>query len=112
VSWATSGDGNGHAVRLDELRKIVCVGCGRADRPLKKLASMSHNLRACDLCLARYGAAHLALEADAALANATTVRPLPGKCLHCGEPMLANANGTTNVWCQDCDREAKALLGR
>jgi hypothetical protein len=103
-------------MRLDELRVILCVGCGRADVPLKRLpAAMSPNLRACDPCLARYGGASLAREADETLAGATPARarlgPGPGRCLHCGEPTVTDALGNLLAWCSACEGERRALMG-
>ena len=97
-------------MRLDELRVIVCVGCGRADRPLTPLPrSVWPNARACDGCLARYGVGRLAREADETLANATPGRLGPGRCLHCGGPVLAGPDGLLGAWCGACQRELDAL---
>ncbi len=96
-------------MNLTDLRVIVCVSCGRNDRPLRKLpGAMNANLRACDVCWARFGAAALARESDTLIATATPGhRPLPraGKCLHCGVPVEPQANGGYPAWCQACSDE-------
>jgi len=103
-------------VKLDQLRRVCCVSCGRNDRPLRKLpGAMLGNLRACDVCLARFGAAALERESDTLLATATPDRrPLPraGKCLHCGVPVEVGANGAFPAWCNGCEGERQKLAGR
>jgi hypothetical protein len=104
-------------VRLDQLRSIVCVGCGRGDVTLLKLPdSLWPNARACAPCLARYGAAALAQSADETLAGATPARvtralPGGGKCLHCGNPTVAGADGLATAWCTSCEAERRRLVG-
>lgn len=102
-------------MKLTDLRVICCVCCGRNDRPLRTLpGAMLSNLRACDGCLARFGAAALARESDTLLATATPGhRPLPraGKCLHCGVPVEPQANGGYPAWCQPCHAELQGLRG-
>jgi hypothetical protein len=98
-------------MRLDELGHIACVGCGRADRPLKPLkGSLWPNARACQECRERYGAEQLAHEADQVLAGATPGRHTPGRCLHCGGPVVADAAGVYAAWCTACETERRALL--
>ncbi len=80
---------------------------------MRKLpGAMSHNLRACDACLARFGVAALEREADTILATATPGRrltPRAGRCLHCGVPVDPTLNGGYPAWCATCQAELDAI---
>jgi hypothetical protein len=97
-------------MRLDELRALVCVACGRGDRPLRKLPdSLWPNARACDLCLTRFPVGQLAQEADEVLAGATPGRLGQGVCLHCGGRVAVGPDGLYGAWCEACEEERRRL---
>ncbi|HWO69657.1 MAG TPA: hypothetical protein VNP94_02740 [Actinomycetota bacterium] len=91
-------------MRLGDLRVTQCVSCGRSEPPLFKLPdALNQSVRACPACLARYGAAALAREADEVLARAEPGRSVTlGRCLHCGERVVARADGAYPAWCTSC----------
>ena len=96
-------------MRLDELRIICCVNCGRSDRPLHTLPSLNTSIKGCDLCVAKHGKDALAHEADRILAGAAPAKSQALQCHHCGGLMLMNLDGTYNLWCQACEKERRRI---
>lgn len=103
-------------MRLEDFRVLACVSCGRSDGPLRRLPeALNVNVRACEVCWARFGEAALTREADELLANAQSGRVVAlgaGVCLHCGEPVPALAGGGYAAWCSACERERRAMMTR
>lgn len=97
----------------------VCVGCGKEaeDRQLFDVGCLAPILRACAICIGRYGRHHLRVEADRLLAlfeakEAEKLIPThkKGKCWHCASPVLRDlSTGLYPMWCQACDRELKRI---
>ena len=96
-------------MRLDELRVICCVNCGRIDRPLRILPTLNMVVRGCDLCIGKFGSVVLGHEADRILAEAKPAKSQALPCHHCGGVMLMNRDGTYNLWCQSCEKERRRI---
>lgn len=96
-------------MKRNELRIICCVSCGRNDRPLHNLPSLSPDLKICDLCKPKYGTAGPATEADRTIHDSIIGLPSTFACRHCGGLVLMNPDGTVNLWCSDCERERRLL---
>jgi hypothetical protein len=102
-------------MRIDQLTRVACVSCGGAAGLVRLPKSVWPGARACPACLARYGLEALAMAADRMLADATPARvsralPGGGRCLHCGQATLAQADGLMPAWCSSCDAERRRLL--
>ena len=104
LALAAADDG---LMPLAHLRGFACVNCGTQTNLVPLPGSLWPNARACAACLARWGLASLAHRADQKLAAA--VRAPGASCLHCGAPVLVDAEGRAAVWCSRCETERKGI---
>lgn len=101
---------------------LYCVNCGRGwdDVTLFRIPSYAPELGACGECINKYGAWTLAHEADKwlakhfhdealVLANETEDFLHHMGCFHCGNPVVANSDGSRPLWCMKCHKELEAI---
>lgn len=93
-----------------------CVMCGaRGKDIMTSEAIMSNIMGFCAECLREHGVAVLVTEANRQLAakqnplsreiDPAALARIRGKCLHCGNRVIQNINGSWPLWCEACNRE-------